>query len=341
MIDILQRIAIDILKEQLAGIEYANLFDQADIENKGDRAINVGEYHFLAKLNISLLSSGSYTTSDNEIDQAKQRTARHPKDKVAILSSGGGNIGGYKSYHDYRRGEVLKRFPDHKFLLLSQSTRFYFDDADHYSLTFCQAQYSKYKNITFMLRDQFSFDFINENFPTIHTVLAPDMAFGIGRVPQYYGPMYDVIWLHRSDPENPVTGSMSPAFPPGISFIVADYLDTWPSPKSDDFLDHTYLVTHNGLIFLQRGKVVVTDRLHGHILAALLNKPTVIFDNRIKKISNLWNTWTRGLERVRMVNNVEDAVKNAMCLLELYGNIVQDAVPSGNVISEMFQTSQE
>ena len=34
----------------------------------------------------------------------------------------------------------------------------------------------------------------------------------------------------------------------------------------------------SGMMFLQRGLVVVTDRLHGHILSDLCGTPHVIFD---------------------------------------------------------------
>ena len=68
-------------------------------------------------------------------------------------------------------------------------------------------------------------------------------------------------------------------------------------------------------MFLQRGKVLVTDRLHGHILAILLDIPTVIIDNKIQKLSNFRNTWTAGLSNVVIAKDANDAVNKALVLL--------------------------
>nr|KAG5697702.1 hypothetical protein BaRGS_000587 [Batillaria attramentaria] len=75
----------------------------------------------------------------------------------------------------------------------------------------------------------------------------------------------------------------------------------------------------NGLLFLQRGRVVVTDRLHGHILCVLLNIPHVLLDNADNKLSSYYNTWTRGLANTRLTDNPQDAARLAMKLLETYG----------------------
>ena len=71
-------------------------------------------------------------------------------------------------------------------------------------------------------------------------------------------------------------------------------------------------------MYIQRGKVLVTDRLHGHILAILLDKPTVIIDNKIKKISALRNVWTAGLEKVMLATDAKDAAAKAAFLLHKY-----------------------
>nr|KAG5697703.1 hypothetical protein BaRGS_000588 [Batillaria attramentaria] len=74
----------------------------------------------------------------------------------------------------------------------------------------------------------------------------------------------------------------------------------------------------NGLLFLQRGRVVVTDRLHGHILCVLLDIPHVLLDNADNKLSSYYNTWTRGLANTRLTDNPQDAARLAMELLETY-----------------------
>ena len=309
----LNEIQMDILQGVIGKYKQVVFFDLADIENKGDPAITVGELNILAKLNLNVLTYCSYQCSDESMRDIRNflnDSAMSSSEQSVVLSSGGGNFGGYK-YNDYKRSMLLKLFPTYNFLLFSQSTWFDFDDGSH--LKFVQKAYSKHKHFTALLRDKASYEFTKATFPTLRPILAPDMAFGIGLVPRFFRATLDVIWIHRRDPESP--GEMHPKFPPNISYKVMDWFSDWPSPRGQNLIDWSYMMTYNGFLFLQRGKVLVTDRLHGHILATLLDMPTVIIDNKIHKISNLRNTWTKGLAKVVMADNDQDAVNKAIHIL--------------------------
>ncbi|WP_199846002.1 hypothetical protein, partial [Streptomyces europaeiscabiei] len=47
-----------------------------------------------------------------------------------------------------------------------------------------------------------------------------------------------------------------------------------------------------GCRLLSAGRVAVTDRLHGHVLALLLSLPHVLVADRYGKIRSYWDTWT-------------------------------------------------
>jgi pyruvyl transferase EpsO len=47
-----------------------------------------------------------------------------------------------------------------------------------------------------------------------------------------------------------------------------------------------------GCALLARGRVVVTDRLHGHILSMLQDIPHVVVDNSYGKLRSTFETWT-------------------------------------------------
>ena len=303
----------DIAKNYIGKYNKAILLDMANIENKGDPAITLGELNLLAKLNISLLNYCYYTCSKNNFSAIRHMIDKqHLTEKdVVVLSSGGGNFGGYR-YNDYQRAIMLQIFPEFDFILLAQSTWFDFDNGTH--LKFVQKAYASHKHFTAFLRDTHSLEFTCEHFPTLRSILAPDMAFNIGPVPRFFPPMLDVIWINRQDAESP--GEMRPTFPEGVDYVIMDWFSGWPSPCGQNTIDTTYMMTYNGFLFLQRGKVLITDRLHGHILAVLLDIPTVIIDNRIHKILNFRDTWTKKLRKVVMASNAEDAVKKAMDMLE-------------------------
>ena len=62
-----------------------------------------------------------------------------------------------------------------------------------------------------------------------------------------------------------------------------------------------------GIRILSNAKVVITDRLHGHILSLLLGIPHVLLDNRIGKNRAFYETWTRDSAITRWANSPAEA----------------------------------
>jgi exopolysaccharide biosynthesis predicted pyruvyltransferase EpsI len=144
-------------------------------------------------------------------------------------------------------------------------------------------------------------------------LLSPDIVFQLGPVKRFIGPTQDILWIKRTDAETPVYDAPKSA---GIYRMhVADW-KLWSTPKGTSPMEDSYLMTANGMMFLSRGRVVVTDRLHGFILCTLLNIPHVFIDNKQHKLSNYHNTWTHGLENLIMASSSADAVVQAQYLLK-------------------------
>ena len=145
---------------------------------------------------------------------------------------------------------------------------------------------------------------------------------------------YDVLWLKRNDGER-LRYDALPAFPPGVTVHMADWWNArWDTPQGTTTLETAHHALLNGLLFLQRGRVVVTERLHGHILSTLLDVPHVLLDNPDRKLSSYHRTWTRGLSNARLATTPEEAVRMAVELLSVYGSSLPP-VFSGMAIKEL------
>jgi pyruvyl transferase EpsO len=70
-----------------------------------------------------------------------------------------------------------------------------------------------------------------------------------------------------------------------------------------------------GYRLLRQGRVVVTERLHGHILCMLAGIPHVLIDNNYGKNSTFFRTWTHGWPGVRFANSLNEASLEALELL--------------------------
>src|SRR5262249_24119510 len=142
----------------------------------------------------------------------------------------------------------------------------------------------------------------------------PDMAFALGPLPRPAPPDVDVVWLARTDAEAQ-EGYDAP--PPGRSSIRLDWLEEPPTalresnhapsrrrergppdwPALLDSLMRTYDPLarerlERGCRTLARGRAVVTDRLHGHVLCLLLGVPHVLLDTNYRKLGRFFQTWT-------------------------------------------------
>ncbi|XP_012941009.1 uncharacterized protein LOC101845863 [Aplysia californica] len=320
-----QRILLNMLRDLLGKARHVMLFEIATYSNKGDPAISVGEAMLLRKLNVTVVyyCETKHCTAES-VERARKISESYEQDELVILMQGGGNLVGYHNV-DLVRERVLNAFPTRTKVLFSQSI--WLNKFNNESLLHCQKIYSNRPNFVMFLRDRQSLGIAQENFKGIKHVLAPDMAFGIGMLPRQLPPAFDVIWLKRGDKESP--GYTTDDLPKNISFTyhVSDYL-RWQSNKGATDMETSFLIATAGLQFLQRGRVLITDRLHGHILSTLLNIPHVLLDNPpFLKLSSFHKTWTASQSNVVLVTDKHQAVREAQKLLERYDSVLPKVGP--------------
>ncbi|CAG5116622.1 unnamed protein product [Candidula unifasciata] len=277
-----QRILVNLLQDLLGKAKYAMLIDIPDYDNKGDSAVSFGEILLLRKVEY----------------HSREINKKYVKEELVVFLQGGGNLVGY-NYFDTVREQYISMFPDRRVILFSQSI--WLRGGNLHELKY-PLVYTPIEQIS----------------KGVQLILAPDMAFCIGIVPRQLPPIYDIVWLKRSDDES--TKYVVPSFPPNISVDVNDWVD-WKSNFGKTAIENVFLRTYEAFQFLQRGRVVVTDRLHGHILSTLMNIPHVLIDNPpYLKLSSFDKSWTASLRNTRLVSNGSQALSAAMELLRTYHN---------------------
>ncbi|XP_053400787.1 uncharacterized protein LOC123562719 isoform X2 [Mercenaria mercenaria] len=286
-----QRIHKNTFKSLLGKYKYAMLFNYSPSENKGDSAIVVGEVILLHKLNISVVFACKFGCTKQRLDKARAIGKNYTDNELVILFHGGGNVIGWP-VADHWRSDLIPRFMRFNIIRFPQSI-LYIKPQSH--IEFCKKLYATHPRLTFIWRDKTSYILGKELFPKVRSLLSPDMAYQIGLVPRFMQPIYDILWIKRGDKESPVYET--PQAPIGLSMHVSDWIN-WKTPRGTSPMEDTFLMTTNGMMFLQRGRIVITDRLHGHILSTLLAIPHVYIDNNQRKISNYHNTWTAGYEKI-------------------------------------------
>jgi len=160
-----------------------------------------------------------------------------------------------------------------------------------------------------------SLEFVRREFKT-PSFLCPDMSIALGPLPRARPPRQDVVWLLREDVEARDHGASLAGVESEdwcgerrswrfrLKRFVAEEL-SW-HPRSPGWTWPLLAPVHNrvwdslarerlarGCEVLGRGRVVITDRLHGHLLSLLLGIPHVVLGDRHGKVRNYYETWTR------------------------------------------------
>ncbi|WP_343527164.1 polysaccharide pyruvyl transferase family protein [Sphingomonas sp.] len=276
------------------GERYA-LVDFPDHPNVGDSAIWLGER---ALLRDSGAGDPAYTSRWDDFDAAAFRAACPTG---PILIHGGGNLGDIWPHHQRFRETLLTRFRDRRIVQLPQSIHFRdpaardrFADLvrDHPDFHLC-------------VRDQISLTLAQAHFACPVT-LAPDSAFGLGPLSRLATPAHHAVMLLRSDAERAARDDAAlHAIPRTIAF---DWLEE-PPVQDRDLDARAQARLARGLRLLSGGEHIVTDRLHGHVLALLLGIPHIVLDNDYGKLAAYIQVWTQGSPLVARAADPQDAAR--------------------------------
>jgi len=294
-----------------------------DYQNVGDHAIWLGQRELLRRLNAGLV----YAASASTFSEAALR-ARMPRG--TILLQGGGNFGDLWALQPFRE-KLITMFPEYRIIQLPQSICF----LDARNLERTKAVIGRHSNFVLLVRDQRSLEIAEQHFNTA-LALCPDMAIGLGPLPSVRKPAIDILWLYRDDkecaerltialPANQESADWATAEGAFTHRAALQLIRKWQvlSPRGvgiavqlSIFDAIAWRRLRFGLALLDKARVIVTNRLHGHILGLLSAKPHVVLGDRYGKIESFYKTWTRSAISVRFAQSCEEAARTAVQMLD-------------------------
>lgn len=287
------------------------LLDFQDHGNVGDSAIWLGQ---LEALRARGIRQPRYVATADTYDPLELRRVL---DDGVILLSGGGNFGDVWPRHQELRERVLHDFPERRIVQLPQSIEFRSEAA----LKAARRIIAGHRDFTLLVRSERSLG-VARGFDA-PTALCPDLALRLpplARAPRQHDRF---VWLRRDDQES--AGNNPPA-PPDVE--VLDWIEEPPigarrvvrwlheRPRALHLLGSrtgrlyerlARARLHRGVGLLSRGRGVITDRLHAHILSLMAGIPHCVLDNSYGKVKAVYETWTRGAGRVAWCDSPDEA----------------------------------
>jgi pyruvyl transferase EpsO len=288
------------ISELARGYEEYCILDFPAHYNTGDSAIWVGEIEALGALHKrapKYVSHNRYPISE---------IGRFVTTDDIIYIHGGGNFGDLWPRFQAYREAVIQAYPKHRIVQLPQTVH-YRTPANADS---ARRAIAGHPDFHLIVRDRESETFAHDMFDC-PVILAPDSAFCIDPDGFRKGPSRGLVTIFREDQERRADAVAGRAFFEGVE--ITDWarepairqktkrvamgllglasVDMTMSARVAYFNAMARNLVGLGLMQISSGRVVVTDRLHGHILCSLLEKPHVVIDNTYGKIARFVAAW--------------------------------------------------
>ena len=274
--------------------------------NIGDALIWKGTEELLKTVPYKCLLRSSY------------QTFRYPElaEDIVIIMMGGGNWGDLYAPHNELRRNVVKRYPNHKIIILPQTV--YYEGIRNARND--AKRFRQHERLTICARDKYSYRFLKAFGFCENILLVPDMAFciNVDELKRYCKlALHKDLIFQRVDKEK--TGIEI------VKGLTENYdVSDWPCyettepqaehlyelikdkkyQEADEYAMKTYLPARvrAGVGMISQYDKVFSNRLHGAILSILLGKEVYIFDNSYGKNSQYYDTWLRGFNNVHLLS---------------------------------------
>lgn len=225
--------------------------------------------------------------------------------RSTILIHGGGFLGTLWMSGELMAREILKKYPNNKVIIMPQ-TIFFSDDAyGAEELQKSKAIYTSHKKLTIFARDEKSLRLLNEEFKGVTVHYVPDIVTSFDYHKKTIRKNQVVLCLRR-DKENVKAFDVKKLleeFLIGNGFSLEQIL-------SDNVIDNFSHKYEKEKVFKQldlfaESRLVVTDRLHGMLFAAVTSTPCVCIDNISGKVKGTYS-WIKNNEYIRFVSTDEE-----------------------------------
>lgn len=294
---------------QLVGENTVQYLDIPVHDNVGDQLIYLGTLKFLRdnKIQTTAISSRhNYSRKD---------------DNSTLLLHGGGNLGDLYIKHQLFREHIITKNHSKRIVIAPQSI--HFEKQENFERARCIM--SAHPDLHLCVRDNNSLKIARllcEN-----TLLLPDMAHQLYPIQSMHPPVHSgTLYLRRTDNETTHILDSTPLRPAtytdwselvgpqkwrrmkrtrdlfkilglaGLNKATTLSFSKWWERESNQ-------LTNQAVDLFSAHKDVVTDRLHAHILACLMDMPSKVYDNTYGKNSSYIQAWTVGSPLTTLARN--------------------------------------
>ena len=270
--------------------------------NLGDQAIALTEIQYLKDMSIK-----AYELTGKEINYQEKKYATITSKNKIILVHGGGFLGSLWPIEEERFRRILQAFKHQKIVVFPQTVTFDMEtESGRAYLKESQAIYSSHPDLTIFVREKKSFEFMEKYFPKMNCKLVPDIVTML-QTDVKIDDRQGILLCLRKDIERNINES-------DIERIVQSLKKKFPEEKieyTDTVVDRTIfpsereIEVNDKLQQFAKSKLIITDRLHGMIFAAITGTPCIALSNSNGKVQNVYE-WIKYNEYIFFAKDIKE-----------------------------------
>ena len=268
----------------------AVIFLRPDYGNIGDLAIGYAQETFLSDLSADLNVVSVPLASTYRVLRSLRRNLG-PQD--IVFTVGGGSFGDLYPKADYGREFIVSYLKNVAIVSFPQSMTYSETRHGRTRLTQTVRTFAKARRFILNARDSISRQLMRQNFDN-DVIFAPDIVLSMLDRCRNAEPMdrHQFVAMLRNDGEAKLRQADRAAI---VTRLSEEYGEVLIRDNTIDQVDFDASNLHQPVFEMldtfRESRLVVTDRLHGMIFAAITGTPCIVFANSNHKIRGMYQDW--------------------------------------------------
>lgn len=281
--------------------------------NLGDSAILIAEIRFLIACGWREEQVKEITYQ--EYYENRKYLKRIIKNTDILFGLGGGNMGNQWQAEENVRYSILEDYPSNQIIIFPQTI--YFGCNSPKDIEKSKLYYNSHHNLTLVAREVQSYSIMKELYPEKNILLSPDIVLSAAMCDfkAITEERNEILFVTRSDAERSVDDMVWKRLEEKARSLGKRINHTDMYSDIVVTKENRSECVRKKMQEFCKAELVITDRLHGMVFAALTETPCIVFSNYNHKVKGTYD-WISYLSYVKYCEKVEEAIELMPILLE-------------------------